>query len=113
VGRLGYGAGVAEYLQGLQVPLLPGAGVLADAVLAREPMVVAQGTGAMLVAPGATPATIPAASFIAQPLIVRGKAVGVLVAARKAGAPQVTPAELTIVQLFCNQAGLALDRTAA
>jgi GAF domain-containing protein len=112
VGRLGYGDGVAEYLRALSIPLAPGAGMLADAVLAREPRVVPRGTPAMLVPNGSPVPTIPAASFVVQPLVVRTKVVGVMVAARRGG-PVVGATDLTLVQVFCNQAGLALDRAVA
>lgn len=110
VGRLGYGHGVAEYLSALRVPLVPEAGALAEAVLARAPKVVAQGAPAMLVPCGAAVPAIPASAFVAHPLVVRGKAVGVMVAARASRLPALGAADVTLVQLFCNQAGLALDR---
>ena len=110
VGRLGYGHGVAEYLSALRVPLVPEGGALADAVLTRAPKVVAQGSPVMLVARGAAVPAIPASAFVAHPLVVRGKAVGVMVAARAAQEPALGAADVTLVQLFCNQAGLALDR---
>ncbi len=110
VGRLGYGHGVGDYLRALRVPLTPDGGALAEAVLARAPKVVTVGTAAMLVPRGAPVPAIPAASFVAHPLVVRGKAVGVMVAARAEGKAAVTPVDVTLVQLFCNQAGLALDR---
>jgi len=112
LGRLGYGDGVGDYLKGLSMPVGPDGGVLTDAILAREPRIVAHGTATMLVPRGAPAPKIPAASFVVQPLVVRGKAIGVLVATRGAG-PAAGPADLTIVQLFCNHAGLALDRAVA
>jgi len=54
-----------------------------------------------------------AASFITHPLIVRGKAIGVMVVGRGMGAPPVSAADLTVVELFCNQAALALHRAVA
>lgn len=110
VGRLGYGHGVAEYLSALRVPLVPEGGALADAVLARAPRVVAEGSPAMLVPPGTAVPAIPASAFVVHPLVVRGKAVGVLVATRASRAAGLGAADVTLVQLFCNQAGLALDR---
>ena len=110
VGRLGYGEGVAEFLSALQVPVLPEAGVLAEAVLARETRVITQAGTRALMPRGVAPPTIAAESLVVHPLVVRGKAVGVLVAARGVGGAAITAAEGTLVQLFCNQAGLALDR---
>jgi eukaryotic-like serine/threonine-protein kinase len=110
-GRLGYGAGVEEYLDRLAVPVCAGAGVLADVVLARTSRVVPAGSAADLAAPGMAPPRVPVASFIASPLVVRGKAVGVLVAART-GPPPVTADDLPIVELFCNQAAIALHQYA-
>jgi HD-like signal output (HDOD) protein len=110
VGRLGYGDGVTAYLGALKVPLVPGAGVLAEAVLAREPKVVASGAAARLMPKGASMPAIAVASLIAYPLVVRGKAIGVLAAGRNESGTAPNAAEVTVVQLFCNQAGLALDR---
>jgi HD-like signal output (HDOD) protein len=110
LGRLGYGDGVTEYLSALRVPVHAHSGVLAETMLARQPRIVPQGTSAMLVPPGTPAPKMPAASFIAHPLIVRGKVVGVMVAARGPGKPPVGGSDLPVVQLFCNQAGLALDR---
>jgi GAF domain-containing protein len=110
LGRLGYGDGVTEYLSALQVPIHAHSGVLAETMLARQPRIVPQGTSAMLVPPGVPAPRMPAASFIAHPLVVRGKIIGVMVAARGPGKPPVGGADLPVVQLFCNQAGLALDR---
>jgi HD-like signal output (HDOD) protein len=110
VGRLGYGEGVAEFLSTLQVPLVPDGGVLAEATLTREARVISEAGTRALMPRGMKPSAIAAESLVAHPLIVRGKAVGVLVAARGAGRAPVTAAESTVVQLFCNQAALALDR---
>jgi len=110
VGRLGYGEGVAEFLSALQVPVLPEGGVLAEAVLARETRVINRAGARALMPRGEAPPTIAAEALVVHPLIVRGKAVGVLVAARGPGGAAITAAEGTLVQLFCNQAGLALDR---
>lgn len=110
IGRLGYGHGVTEYLSALRVPLTSGAGALADAVLARAPQVIPNGTASMLVPRGMPVPAIPASAFVAHPLVVRGKAVGVMAVARASHEPALGAADVTLVQLFCNQAGLALDR---
>ena len=109
VGRLGYGEGLREYLERLSVPLTEGAGVLAQTVLSQRPRVEARGSAALLGEVGRQLPPIPVRSFIATPLIVRGKAIGVLLATRSDG-PAVGPSDLTLVQLFANQAGLALAR---
>ena len=111
VGRLGFGEGVEEFLRTMVVPLDPGAGVLADAILARQPRVVPKGSPGDLVPRGVSTAMLRVASFIVVPLVVRRKAVGALLAAR-AGSPPVGDADLAVVQLFSNQASLALDRAA-
>lgn len=109
IGRLGWGEGVAQYLGTLRVPVMPGAGVFAEAVLEREPRVVTTNAASVLgVDAGAQ--GIPVESLVVHPLIVRGKAIGVLVAARTSQRREVGPGDVTLVQLFCNQAGLALDR---
>jgi HD-like signal output (HDOD) protein len=107
VGRLGYGEGVEEYLSTLSVPLTPQGGVLAETVLSRTPRVVAEGSPALLVAPGAPRPRIPAATFVTHPITVRDRTVGVLVVTRAAG-PPASADDLAIVQLFCNQASIAL-----
>ncbi len=112
LGRMGYGDGVREQLGRLSVPLSPGAGALAAAVLSREPQLAARGSSRLLAPPGMVPASLSVDSFVVHPLVVRGRAVGVLVAGRSAGS-SVGPADLPLVELFCNQAALALDRVAS
>jgi HD-like signal output (HDOD) protein len=107
VGRLGYGEGVDEYLSGLSVPVAPGAGVLAEAILARTPQVLREASSTVLVPPGAPAPRIRVASLVACPLTVHQKTVGVLVATR-AGGTAVAAADLPIVDLFCNQAAVVL-----
>jgi len=111
VGRLGCGDGVEEYLARLEAPVRPDAGVLADVVLSGTSHVVSDGSAALLVAPGAATPTIRIASFVACPLVVRAKSIGVLVAARAEGTP-VAAADLPTVELFCDQAAIALHRYA-
>ncbi|HZP43795.1 MAG TPA: HDOD domain-containing protein [Candidatus Binatia bacterium] len=110
VGRLGHGEGVEEYLGTLAVPLRADAGVLAETILSRTPKVVGDGDASMLVAPGMAPPAIPARAFVTHPITVRDRTVGVLVALRGEG--RATAADLTVVQLFCNQASLALAQCA-
>jgi len=111
VGRLGFGDGVEGFLRSLVVPLRPDAGALAEVMLTRQPRVVPKGTPADLVPRGESTGAMHFASFVVCPLIVRQKPVGALVAAR-AAAPAVAGSDLAIVQLFCSQASLALDRAA-
>jgi HD-like signal output (HDOD) protein len=103
VGRLGYGDDVKPYLHELNLPLIAGRGVLADTVLKNEVHVVPEGSPAEQLR--------SVTSFVSHPLVVRGNAVGVLVCGRT-GEPTVAPADVQLVQLFCQQAGLALDRCA-
>jgi HD-like signal output (HDOD) protein len=112
VGRLGYGEGLRDYLKRLSVPLTERAGVLAQTVLSQKPRVEARGSTALLGEVGRQLPPIPVRSFIATPLIVRGKAIGALLATRSDG-PAVDLSDLTLVQLFANQAGLALARAAS
>jgi HD-like signal output (HDOD) protein len=109
VGRLGYGDGVDEFLAHMAVPVHPGAGVLADTVLERTARVMPAGSAAELVGAGTACVTIQ--SFITCPLVVRGKCVGALVAARTLP-PPVRDADLPTVELFCNQAAVALHQYA-
>jgi len=111
VGRLGFGDGAAEFLRTLVVPLRPGAGALAEAILSRAPRVASTGGASDLVPAGAPTGALRFTSFIACPLVVRGKAVGAVIAART-GPPAVAEPDLALVQLFASQAGLALDRAA-
>lgn len=111
VGRLGHGEGVEQYLSELAVPLRPDAGVLATTVLSRTPTIMPEGSPAQFVPAGAPVPHIPAASYVAHPLTVRGKTVGLLVATRAEG-PPVSAADLPLLELFCNQASVALAQCA-
>lgn len=104
IGRLGYGEDVKPYLHELNLPLQAGAGVLADTVLKNEVHVVPDGSPA--------PQLRSVTSFVSHPLVVRGNAVGVLVCGRTEE-PAAAPSDVQLVQLFCQQAGLALDRCAS
>jgi HD-like signal output (HDOD) protein len=110
VGRMGSGPGIEEYVSTLVVPTAAG-GLLVDTVREKKSHVVTDGTPAMLVAPGAKPPPIPAAGILTVPLVVRGRPLGLLVATRGAGRP-VTAGDLTVVELFCNQAAMALHEAA-
>jgi len=112
VGRMGYGEGVADYLKDLSVPLTAGAGILAATALGREPRLVTDGRAALLVPSGAPVPRIPSRSFIAQPLVVRGKTIGVLFAGR-GHASTIGPAEAALLQVFASQATLALSQRSA
>ena len=111
VGRLGYGDGVEEFLASLAAPVQPGGGVLAEVVLGRVARVVPDAALAPLVAVRAPAPGMTIASFIACPVVVRGRCVGVLVAAR-AQPPPVAEADLPTVELFCNQTAVALHQYA-
>jgi len=110
VGRFGYGEGVEKDIATLSVPVRPGAGFLADTVLARTPGVV-DGGAARLVPAGAPAPAIPATSYAACPLVVRAKTIGVLAAGR-VGTPAAGTTDLPTVELFCNQAAVALQQYA-
>lgn len=103
--RLSVGAGAD--LASLAVPLRRDGGMLAEAALNRVACVVEQGSAALL-APAAGP--IPqqdVGSFLAVPLLVRERLLGVLLAARPAAAAGVTSAELSVAQLFAQLACVA------
>ena len=110
VGRMGSGPGIEEYVASLVVPMSAG-GVLVEAVREKKSRVVTSGSAAMLVGPGVKPPPIPATGILAVPLVVRGKPIGVLVATRGPDRP-VTADDLTVVELFCNQAAMALHEAA-
>jgi HD-like signal output (HDOD) protein len=109
VGRLGYGEGVQESLGSLSVALQKGAGLLAETVLQRTPQIVPEASAAVLVPRRAPAPSIPGRSFISYPVIVRGKVLGALVAARTDG--PTTTADLPVLRLFCDQACLALEKS--
>ncbi|HEX9919868.1 MAG TPA: HD domain-containing phosphohydrolase [Candidatus Methylomirabilis sp.] len=48
-------------------------------------------------------------SFMAVPLLSRGKAIGALVADRKSGPLPISPADRDLVMTFCNQIAIALE----
>jgi HD-like signal output (HDOD) protein len=91
----------------LAAPLRRGAGLIAEAVLDASPRVVEHGTTMMLVPSGAPVPRIAATSFVVHPLVMRGRAIGVIVALRT-GTPPVTRADLPVVQMFANLACVAL-----
>ena len=109
VARLGYGEGVQESLGSLSVALQKGAGLLAETVLQRTPQIVPEASAAVLVPRRAPAPSIPGRSFISHPVIVRGKVLGALVAARTDG--PTTTADLPVLRLFCDQACLALEKS--
>jgi hypothetical protein len=103
LGRLGYGDHVRSALRGLNVALGPDAGPLAHAVMSSRGQIVGSGS------PGTQ---FPAVrSFVVEPLVVRSRAIGVIVGGRTRGA-DVGPAEQDTLRVFCTQAALALDRAA-
>jgi len=109
VGRLGYGEGVQESLGSLSVALQKGAGLIAETVLQRTPQIVPEASAAVLVPRRAPAPRIPGRSFISHPVIVRGKVLGAIVAART-NCPTTT-ADLAVLRLFCDQACLALEKS--
>jgi len=109
VGRLGYGEGVQESLGSLSVALQKGAGLIAETVLQRTPQIVPEASAAVLVPQRAPAPRIPGRSFISHPVIVRGKVLGAIVAARTDG--PTTTADLAVLRLFCDQACLALEKS--
>ena len=111
VGRLAYGDGAQSCLPMIAAPLERGSGVIADCILGRAPGVFPAGTAALLVPPGTPAPRLPITSLLTMPLVVRDKAVGAVVAARTTGTA-VGTGDLRVVQLFCNQAGLALSQYA-
>lgn len=104
--RLCYGPGIEPDVQRLDAPLKHGAGLLAEAVLDAAPKIIASGSAAMLTPPDVAPPRIDVRSFLLQPLVLRGKAIGVIVAARSSAV--VTRADLPVVQMFANLACIAL-----
>ena len=105
--RFCYGTDLEREGGRLAAPLRRGAGLIAEAVLDAAPRVVEHGTTMMLVPSGAPVPRIAASSFVVQPLVVRGKAVGVIIAMRT-GTPAVSRADLPVVQMFANLACIAL-----
>jgi GAF domain-containing protein len=106
--RLAYGERVEEGLRVLVVPCGAGSGLLAETLLGRAPRLVAEGTAALLVPAGAPAPPLPAGAYVTHPLVTRGRGAGVVLAARTRG--PVGPDDLPMLDLFCNQATLALER---
>ena len=106
--RFCYGTDLEREGGRLAAPLRRGAGLLAESVLDGTPRVVESGTTMMLVPAGAPVPRIAASSFVVQPLVVRGKAIGVVIAMRT-GTPAVTQADLPVVRMFANLACIALE----
>jgi len=111
VPRFCYGTDLEREGRRLAAPLRRGAGLLAEAILDATPHVVERGTTMMLVPAGAPVPRIAASSFVVQPLIMHGKAIGAIVAMRN-GAPSATRAVLPVVQMLGNLACLALREIA-
>ena len=107
VARLCFGPASEGQLARLSMPLRRGAGLLAEAVLDRTPRIVEAGSASLLVPPGAAVPEIAADSFVIQPLVVRDRAVGVVLATR-AGKSAVSRTDLPVVQMFCNLACIGL-----
>src|SRR6185369_8801085 len=105
--RLGYGSGVEQELESLTVPLAPGGGLLAEVVQSRTSRLVGMGQPRLLVAAGAPPPRLPASSFAIEPLVLRDRAVGAILASR-GRAPAVGETQAALVRLFGNLACLAL-----
>ena len=105
--RFCYGTDLEREGGRLAAPLRRGAGLIAEAVLDATPRVVERGTTMMIVPAGAPVPRIAASSFVVQPLVLRGKALGAIVAMRT-GAPAVTRADLPAVQMFANLACIVL-----
>jgi eukaryotic-like serine/threonine-protein kinase len=96
--RLAVGAG--DDLASLSVPLERDAGMLAETALARTPRIVERGSSLLLVPRGARVPRQDIGSFLALPLLVRERLLGVLLAARADGSPGVSAADLPVAQLF-------------
>jgi GAF domain-containing protein len=112
VARLGYGEGVASQLDRLSVALQPGAGLLAETVLARTPSIVAAGDARQLVPPGARLPVLPATAFALEPFAVRDRPIGVILAGRTSP-PAVGPSDAALLRLFANLTCIALAESGA
>jgi HD-like signal output (HDOD) protein len=107
VGERGVGPGVDAAVRTLDVPLAPGAGLLADAALGRAPRLLVPASAAALVPPGAAPPALALRSCLVHPLVAHDAVRGVLLAGRDGG-PPVSVDDLPLVRLLADLAGLAL-----
>ena len=107
--RVACGGTAYEALRTLTVPLRASGGLLAETALAGTPSVLSRATAAALVPEGVPPPAIPDSTVVTLPVVLHGEVTGVLIAARSADVP-AGPGDLPLIQLFANQAGLALAR---
>jgi PAS domain S-box-containing protein len=102
-----------EALEAIRVPLGPAGGALAQACLSKQ-TIVWDGRGPVPEAYRLHPpydriAAIRSRCFAIVPLIVQGRAIGVLGADRKRSRQTIEPSTVDLLQLFAAQAAVALE----
>ena len=103
------GGGAYEALASLTVPLRDGGGILAETVLTRTPRIVSASPPTVLGPVEGAAAAVANATYVTYPVVLHGDVAGVLLAVR-GGGDAAGAGELPLIQLFCNQASLALAR---
>ena len=96
-------------VRSLRVPLKPGSGLLAEVVLTRQTMSVADAAHDARVHP-AYEGRLGAGAFAVAPLITTDRVVGVLVVDNKFSGKPIGARDLDFLGLVAAQAGLALER---
>ncbi len=102
-----------ELLETIRVPIRSGGGALAHAYLSQQ-TVVWDGTGSVpdafrLAPPYDRIAALRSRVFAIVPLVVQGRAIGVLGVDRKSVRKPIEPATLELLQLFAAQAAIAIQ----
>jgi len=106
--------GTEDPLEAIRVPIGPEGGGLAQAYLTQQMIVWDGGTpvseGLRLQPPYDRIAALRSQVFANVPLVVQGRAIGVLGADRKHSRRPLSPSTLDLLQLFATQAALAIEQ---
>jgi hypothetical protein len=92
----------------LVIPLRPGSGVLAQAVLERRPFRIADARTDPRIAPE-WEGRLDADEFACVPMVAKGRVVGVIVVDNKFNRKPITDDDLEFLSVFATQAGLAVE----
>ncbi|HWR98940.1 MAG TPA: GAF domain-containing protein [Candidatus Methanoperedens sp.] len=97
----------------VQVPLAAHGGALAAAYQRKEPVVVTHGQrlppSLRLAPPAAGEPFLRSSAFVALPLVVKERAVGVVVVDNKARRAPIGAEQVNLLGIFANQAAVAID----
>ncbi len=97
----------------VRVPLGPQGGALAAVFQRKEPLRFAAGQkippSLRLAPPAASTAFLRSSAFVAIPLVVKDRPVGVIAADNKGGRAPVSEDQVNLLGIFANQAAVAID----